>query len=223
VRSGSRFIIVTILVCALASLSGCGGPASNPIVGHGGGSPPTAPKSEAAQKIGDAMNTLINDAAARFRSLDYEYDEDLLRIVDRVEAALSGKAPGPLPRAMPKLDEPEEREHFRETFRRWKAQTGKDLRVEIDKLKAEVDARKPGGPAFHPDFHKRFSAAFDDLIPIEVAEIRERRNRYIHQRAEPLLDSYREKAPDAVREYEDVLNHPPYSLPPPASVGDKRS
>ena len=74
-------------------------------------------------------------------------------------------------------------DHFRETLRRWKAKTGKDLRAEIDKLKAEVAARKPGGPPFHPDFHKHFSAVFDDLIPIEVAEIRERRNRYLHEKA----------------------------------------
>jgi len=169
------------------------------------------------------MNTLMNEATVRFRSLDYEYDEDLLQIVDRVEASLSGKAPGPYPRTMPKLDEQEEVEHFRETFRRWKAQTGKELRAEIDKLKAEVAARKPGGPAFHPDFHKRFSAAFDDLIPIEVAEIRERRNRYIHRRAKPLLDSYREKDPEAVRSYDEVLNQPPYNVPPPKSATLKKS
>ena len=41
------------------------------------------------------MNTLMNEAEVRFRPLDYEYDEDLLQILDRVEASLSGKAPGP--------------------------------------------------------------------------------------------------------------------------------
>jgi hypothetical protein len=164
------------------------------------------------------MNTLMNEATARFRSLDYEYDEDLLQTLDRTEASLSGKTPRLHPRAMPKLDEQEEAEHFRETFRRWKAQTGKDLRAEIDKLKADVAARKPGGPAFHPEFHKRFSVAFDDLIPIEVAEIRERRNRYIHQKAKPLLDSNREKDPDTVREFEAILNKPPYNIPPPESA-----
>jgi hypothetical protein len=169
------------------------------------------------------LNTLMNEAMVRFRSLDYEYDEDLLQTLDRIEATLSSKTPGPHPRRMPKLDEQEEVEHFRETFRRWKAQTGKDLRAEIDKLKAEVAARKPGGPAFHPDFHKRFSAAFDDLIPIEVAEIRERRNRYIHQKAKPLLDSAREKDPEAVRGFEDVLNKPPYNIPPPDSDTLKKS
>ena len=169
------------------------------------------------------MSTLINDATVRFRPLDYEYDEDLLQIVDRVEASLSGKASGPAPRALPKLDEQEEMEHFRETFRRWKAQTGKDLRVEIDRLKAEVAARKPGGPQYFPDFHKRFSAVFDAMIPIEVAEIRERRNQYIHQRAKPLLDSYRVKDPEAVRSFDEVLNQPPYNVPPPESATLKKS
>jgi hypothetical protein len=161
------------------------------------------------------LNQFINDATIRFRPLDYEYDEDLLQTLDRVEAYLSGKAPGPPPRAMPKLDEQEEMEHFRETFRRWKAKTGKDLRSEIDKLKSEVAARKPDGPRFYPGFHKRFSAVFDDLIPIEVAEIRERRNRQLHEQAKPLFDTHRAKDPDAVREYEDVLNRPPYNLTPP--------
>jgi hypothetical protein len=169
------------------------------------------------------MNTLMNDATVRFRPLDYQYDEDLLQILDRIEASLSGKTPGTPPRAMPKLDEQDEVAHFRETFRRWKVQTSKDLRAEIDKFKAEVAARKPGGPPFHPDFHKRFSATFDDLIPIEVAEIRERRNRYIHQKAKPLLDSYREKDPDTVRGLEDVLNKAPYNIPPPDSDPLKKS
>ena len=78
-------------------------------------------------------------------------------------------------------------------------------------------ARKPGGPAFHPEFQQHFSAAFDDLIPIEVAEIRERRNRYLHEQAKPLFDSHREKDPAAVREFENILNQPPYNLTPPES------
>jgi hypothetical protein len=168
--------------------------------------------SQASQEIGAGLNTLINDATSRFRPLDYEYNEELLQVLDRVEASLSGKAPGPFPRAMPKLDEQEERDHFRETFRRWTAKTGKDLRAEIDTLKAEVAARQPGGPAFHPEFQKHFSAVFDDLIPIEVIEIRERRNRYLHEQARPLFDSYRQKDPVAVRGLEDVLNQPPYNL-----------
>jgi hypothetical protein len=105
-------------------------------------------------------------------------------------------------------------DHFRETIARWRAKTGKDLRAEIDPLKAQVAARKPGDPPFHPEFHKRFSAAFDALIPIEVAEIRERRNRVIHERAKPLLDAYRDKLPDIVLELETALNQPPYNLTP---------
>jgi hypothetical protein len=223
VQTSSRFIAMTILGGALASPIGCGREPPISADGPGSGPRPSDSKSDASQKLADAMNTIMNEAEVRFRPLDYEYDEDLLQILDRVEASLSGKAPGPYPRTMPKLDEQEEVEHFRETFRRWRVQTGKDLRAEIDKLTAEVAARKPGGPAFHPDFHKRFSAAFDDLIPIEVVEIRERRNRYIHQRAKPLLDSYREKEPEAVRSFDEVLNQPPYNVPRPESATPKKS
>jgi len=223
VQSPSRFIAVTMLGCVLVSPSGCGRQAPISVDDHGRGPRPSGSNSEASQQLGAAMNTLMNEATVRFRSLDYEYDEELLQILDRIEASLSGKAPGPYPRAMPKLDAREEQEHFRETFRRWKDQTGKDLRAEIDKLKAEVAARKPGGPAFHPDFHKRFSAAFDDLIPIEVAEIRERRNLYIHERAKPLLDSYRDKDPESVESFDSMLDQPPYNVPPQESAAHKKS
>jgi hypothetical protein len=225
VRTRSRFVAVWwSLVCALAWLSGCEGPARAPAAG-GSATSPSPDKTQvsaASQEIGAGLNDLINDATARFRPLDYEYNEELLQIFDRVEASLSGKAPGPFPRAMSKLDEQEEKEHFRETFHRWRAKTGKDLRAEIDKLKAEVAARQPGGPAFHPEFQKHFSAVFDDLIPIEVAEIRERRNRYLHEQVKPLFDSHRQKDPAAVREFEDVLNQPPYNLTPAEPTAAKK-
>src|SRR5262249_41642481 len=156
---------------------------------------------------------LLNEEGIRYASMEHDYDEDLLKTIDQAEAYLSGRLKGPTPRAMPKLTEQEEYDHLRETIRRWQAETGKDLRAEIDRLKAEVAARKPGGPAYHPDFHKRFAAVFDSFIPIEVAEIRERRNRVIHQSAKPLLDKYRDTAPDLVKQYEATLNAPPYDLP----------
>jgi hypothetical protein len=223
VRSTCRFVALAIVSCALASSPGCGERAPIPGDGRAGGPRPNESTSAAAKQLDDSMNSLVNEATVRFRALDYEYDEDLLQILDRTEASLSGKSSGPRPRALPKLDEQEEVEHFLETFRRWKAKTGKDLRTEIDLLKAEVAARKPGGPAFHPDFHKRFSAAFDDLIPIEVAEIRERRNRYIHERAKPLLDSCREKDPEAVRPFDQFLAQPPYDVSPTDSGSAKKS
>lgn len=169
--------------------------------------------SRAARELAGRLSDLINEANTRFRPLDYEYDEDLLKILDRFDSYVSGKTRGPAPRAMPALDEPEEVAHFRETIRRWQLKTQKVLRTEIDALKAEISARKPGSPAFHPEFHKHFAAAFDDLIPIEVAEIRERRNVYLHAKARPLLDEYRAKCPAAVHEHEALLNAPPYNLP----------
>jgi len=92
------------------------------------------------------LSKIITEAGTRYASLEHEYDEHLLAIVDQAENHLSGRLKGPAPRAMPKLSEEEEYDHLRETIRRWRAKTGKDLRAEIDKLKAEVAARKPGGP-----------------------------------------------------------------------------
>lgn len=173
----------------------------------------TGPKTP-TEDVEVKLNKVLNDASIRYASLEYEYDENLLTIIDKAEAYLSGKPKGSAPRAMPKLSELEEYEHIRETIRRWRAATGKDLRAEIDQLKAEVAARKPGGPAYHPDFHKKFAAIFDSFIAIEVREIRERRNRAIHEAAKPLFEEYRATAPDLVKKYEETLNAPPYQLTP---------
>jgi hypothetical protein len=218
VRTAHHLVVVSAV--ALLLFSGCGrrtplGPASGEAEGPHLGAADT----QASQQIGGRLSTLINDATIRYRPLDYDYDEDLLAKLDQVEAYLSGKTTGSPPRFLPKLDEQEELDHLRETIGRWQARTGKNLRAEVDKLKAEVGARKPGERPFHPEFHKHFSAAFDDLTPIEVAEIRERRNKYIHDNATPIFDEYREKHPAAVREHEATLNKPPYDLARPEPAG----
>jgi hypothetical protein len=206
-----RLAAVTSLVLALIVCSGCGRPAPDRSPSGALGGPPLDPEAaQASQAIGAKLSTLINEATARYKELDYEYDEDLLTKLDSIEAYLSGKATGPPPRFLPRLDEPEEVEHFRETIRRWQAKSGKNLRAELDRLKAEVAARKPGDTPFHPEFHKHFSAAFDDLIAIEVFEMRERRNTYIHEEAKSIFDQYREKYPSVVREHEALLDKPPY-------------
>jgi hypothetical protein len=213
-REHCRFAAVTSV--ALLLLSGCG--SATPVdsaSGAAGGQPLDAEAARASQQIGGRLSQLINEATARYRPLDYEYDEDLLTKLDGIDAYLSGKSPGAPPRFLPNLDEQEELDHFRETIRRWQLKTGKNLRVEVDKLNAEVSARKPGERPFHPEFHKHFSAAFDDLIAVEVAEIRQRRNKYIHENARAIFDPYRETNPDAVREHEASLSRPPYDLPPP--------
>jgi len=218
VQTFSRLAAVTSTVFCLALLAGCRGRVSPPA-DEAKGPPPTPEAAQASQELGGLLSDLINESNVRFRPLEYEYNEDLLKILDQFERYDSGKAPGPAPRAMPKLDEEEELAHLRETVRRWQAKTGKNLRAEVDKLKAEVAARKAGGPAFHPEFQKHFSAVFDDFInPFEVDEIRERRNRYLHEKMRPLLDAYREKCPAYVREQEDFFNQPPYNLPSSGSA-----
>lgn len=208
-----RLAASSCLAFTLVVFTGCRGGDSQATAEKASTPPSSAEEAAAAQELGAQLSKLVNEASSRYRALEYGYDEDLLTILDRVEEHLAGKTTGPLPRAMSRLDEDEELAHFRETVRRWEAKSGKKLRAELDPLMAEVAARKPGGPAFHPEFHKHFAAAFDDLIPIEVAEIRERRNRYLHARAKPILDSYREIAPAHVKVQEEILNKPPYNLP----------
>jgi hypothetical protein len=206
-------------VVALVFLPGCRGQAPDANVTAAGRSPSSG-ADPASQELGDRISKLINDASERFWPLEYEYDEDLLGILDRVEARLAGKSAKLDPLPMPKLDEAEQLDHFRETIRRWTGKTGKNLRAEIEPLNAEVAARQPGGKPFHPEFHKKFAAVFDDFIPIEVAEIRERRNRAIHAKADALFKEYRDTAPDMVRQSEQTLNAPPYNLPDSSGKGE---
>lgn len=166
----------------------------------------------ADQELGAKLSEVINDANEKYRALEYDYNEDLLKILDRVETRLAGKSEKLDPLVFPKLDEAEQLDHFKVTIGRWQEKSKKTLREAIEPLKAEIAARKPGGKPFHPEFQKNFAAAFDDFIPLEVEEIRERRNRVIHEKAKPILDEYRKTAPDAVREHEKTLNSPPYNL-----------
>jgi hypothetical protein len=170
--------------------------------------------SGADQTLAPSLSKLINDVTSRYSPLDYQYDEDLLEKVDRFEAELSGRASGPPHRLFPKLTAEEERDHLRETVRRWEAKTGGALRPAIEPLKAEVAARQPSGPRFYPDFHRHCRAVFDDLIRIEVGEMLERRNRAVHAGAASLLDPYRATHPELVGRYEASLDHE-YRVPPP--------
>jgi hypothetical protein len=175
-----------------------------------------------AQEVQQALTQAINDASYRYSALEYDYNEDLLAMLDQMEARLADPSSTPTRRFIvpregkpPKLDETEELEHFRETIRRWEAKTGRKLREAIDPLKAEVAARKPGEPV-PPEFHQRFSAAFDDLIQLEVLEMRERRNRAIAEVSAPLFSKYREQAPGMVDHFERMLKAQGFAEPEPA-------
>jgi hypothetical protein len=208
-RRDSLIVVwLTVIAC------GCGGagegPAANPL-------PEVDPAvlsadPEATQALQDAVTEAINSTTNRFKPLDYEYDEDLLAKLDQIEAHLSGKPDAPAPRFLPRLDPEEELEHYREVIKRWEAKTGKNLRKLIDPLKAEVAEFKPGETT-HPEFHKRFSAAFDDFIPIEVEEMRERRNQALRAEAETAFASYRESHPKLVQYFESQLDQPQYRVP----------
>jgi hypothetical protein len=163
-----------------------------------------------ALELGSKLSDVINSANSKYQPLKYEYNENLLDILDRVEIRLSSKSTSLDPLPLPRLDEAEQLEHFQETIKRWSEQTKLELRGAIDPLKAEIAARKPGGSPFHPEFQKKFAAVFDAFIPIEVEEMRDRRNKAVHDKANVLFDEYRETAPDAVREHEKTLNEAPY-------------
>lgn len=205
----SRLMSMIAVAWTSVLIGGCqGGSESSDVAPNA-----SAKTDPASQELGEELTKVMNDASAKYKPLEYEYDEDLLAILDRVEARLAEKSPKLDPLPLPKLEESEQLAHFREAIRRWAEKTGKNLRTEIDSLKADVAARPAGGPAFHPEFHKKFAVVFDAFIPIEVEEIRERRNVVIHQLAKPLLDRYRGSSPDAVKSYETLLNQPPYNPP----------
>jgi hypothetical protein len=157
------------------------------------------------QRLDHDLTRIINDATFRHLPLERAYDETLLANFDQIEARNAGRAKGDVPRFLSKVTEQEERDHFRETIRRWEAEQGRTLRDALEPLKAEVAARKPDGPRYYPEFHRRFRTVFDDLIKHEVTEMRERRNRAVREEATPLLDRYRAEHPDLVRDYETTL------------------
>jgi hypothetical protein len=166
----------------------------------------------ADQDITSKLSKIINDAQIKYWPLRYNFAEDLLERLDQIEARLASRTEGAALRFMPKLSEEEELVHYRETIRRWEARTGKSIRPEIDRLKASVVARKPG-ELFHPRWQKDFSETFNDFKKIEVEEMRERRNRVIHEEAEKVFADYRARHPGLVRRFEATLSAPPYNLP----------
>ena len=206
----------TLGVCLLALVAGCGDPASVES-GDPASEPPLSQSDRALyQKLQNGLSEIINEQTVRYTPLQYNYSEGLLTILDQFEPFVSGEPAGDPPRFMPNLDAEDERDHLRETVRRWKAKTGRNLRDEVDRFKTDVAVRKPG-ESFHPDFQAKFSQAFDDFVAIEVAELRERRNRAIHDRAETLLAPHREQSPEVVRRLDAILDTPPYDLPASAS------
>jgi hypothetical protein len=166
---------------------------------------------DTAGALQSEVSRIINEATIHYLPLKYNYNEDLLDKLDQIELRLNKKQNAPTARLLPKLDESEELDHFRECVHRWESSTGKRLRAAIDPLKAEVAARTPGVP-YHPEFQKKFSAEFDDFIKIEVAEARERRNREIHQKTEAIFDKYRQEHPDVVAHFRKLIDSPPYDL-----------
>ncbi len=203
-------------LCGFAGLclSGCGRPEAP---GTDEAKVTAEPRSAVASKADEDLSRIINEATIRFTSLDYGFNEDLLRIVDETEAYLAAQPDArkamTVPRHLPKLDEQEELEHFRQTFSKWEAKTGKKLRAEIDRTKAAVAKRAANDKEASIAFNKDFSTTFDALIKEEVDDLRERRNRWIHERAAPLIEEIKSKTPAEAERLRKILDSPPYGIP----------
>ena len=207
----------------LLGLAGCDGgtpvnpPGGEPVAQSDGQSEAMAEGTRQFDEIKGTFAQIIEEESARYHPLVYRFDEDLLAKMDGVESKLSRKSPpsdadATKVRLIPEVDADQEEDHFRESIRRWSAKTKRDFREAIDRLKADlaaVDKTK----AFHPEFHKKFSAVFDEFIPIEVLEMRERRNRAIHRRVRELLDPHRNERPRTVAYFEKQIAGPPYQDP----------
>ena len=212
-RSSSFRSSQTVAWASLLLVAGCADRATVGELRPNSGPPPLSREDQALyQKLESQISDIVNDAMLRYAPLQYKYTENLLEIIDQVERSLSGKDQGERPRVLPKLDAREELDHLRETVRRWETKTGKNVRAEVDVLKADVAARKPG-ERFHPEFQSKFSRIFDDFNALEVTELRERRNVAIHAAAEKLLAPYRDKKPELVHRLQMILDTPPYDLP----------
>ncbi len=179
---------------------------------------------EVFQKIKGEFDRIVEESSNRYHPLVYHFDEDLLSKMNDEEKWLrdGAKPAGSEPqRWIPEIDKKEEDDHFRETIRRWSEKTGRNFREALDELtraRAQVDPKEP----FHPAFHKQFGSVFDDFIAIEVAEMRERRNRAIHKRLRGALDPHRTELPLIAAHFEALIAVPPYqwkgSAVPPAGA-----
>lgn len=88
------------------------------------------------------------------------------------------------------------------------------MRSEVDRLKTLLAKRNTADKQSQVEFNKEFSTAFDDFVKIEVDELRERRNRWIHDKARPVIDELKAKNAAAADKIQATLNAPPYNLPP---------
>lgn len=201
--------------CALMTLAGCGqgeSPVDSPANNNGA----AKPKSEVVTKAEADVSKIINDATNRFASLDYAFNEDLLEILDGMEKYFSADSEKrkslKVTRHLPQLEEAEELDHFRETISRWESKTGKKLRTVIDQLKTALGNRDVQSKESKTEFNKKFSEAFDDIVKIEIEELRERRNRWIHDRTRLVIEELQKSDASEASRMQNVLDTPPYNL-----------
>jgi hypothetical protein len=204
------------LTVIFIGLSGCNSSNSDnkPVAGETANTPQAAPEVASSN---EALSKIINEATTRFSTLDYDFNEDLLKIMDDFARYFATNSDArkalKFERQLPKLDEAEEISHFQESVKRWETKTGKTLRAEVDRIKKLLEARDAKNKESLANFNREFSTAFDDFVKIEVDELRERRNRWIHDKAKPVIEELKSKNSAAAASIESTLNNPPYQLP----------
>lgn len=115
-------LLIAICLLSIVMISGCG--SGSPDNTNTAAPAQTATSvSEDEAKINEAVSRIINDATTRFATLDYAFNEDLLKILDQFAAYYAATPDNrksiKLERQLPKLDEPEELGHFEESIKRW--------------------------------------------------------------------------------------------------------
>lgn len=212
-----KSVIILCLMSVVMIAGGCGSGSSD-NASTAATAQSAAPASGDETKINEAVSKIINDATTRFSSLDYAFNEDLLKILDQFAnyyaSTPENRKSIKLERQLPKLDQLEELSHFEESIIRWEKKSGKSMRSEVDRMKSLLAKRNTADKQSQVEFNKEFSAAFDDFVKIEVDELRERRNRWIHDKAKPAIDELKATNSTAAGKIQATLNAPPYNLPP---------
>ncbi|MFM7127956.1 MAG: hypothetical protein ACKO0V_01200, partial [bacterium] len=125
-----KSVIILCLMSVVMIAGGCGSGSSD-NASTAATAQSAAPASGDETKINEAVSKIINDATTRFSSLDYAFNEDLLKILDQFAnyyaATPENRKSIKLERQLPKLDQLEELSHFEESIIRWEKKSGKSM------------------------------------------------------------------------------------------------
>lgn len=205
-----RVLLVLALGLFALSANGCGDPA------------PKAPPSEAVAKASDPqvfqevqerLDRIIAEASERYRPMECDQAEDLMRLLDRISQRLSGRFDPNDPRILPHLSEAEEQELLLGCINRWKNTTGKTPDAVLPGLlkmwsEAKLD------DALREEFRTKANQAMGGFLTQVQRSFQRQRNLVIRERSKPLFDQYRERHPLIAAYFEASLNTPQFAIFP---------